>query len=87
MKQTLLENQGIPKGLLYTLATIAGISVANLYYNQPLLFVRWQMSIIPTLFITFAYVFLNYIRIFNCNKRITVVKYLRFGENPTKEKI
>ena len=28
-----------------------------------------------------------YIRIFGCNKRIAVVKYLRFGENPTKEKI
>ena len=37
MKQILVENKGIPASLLWTLAIISGISVANLYYNQPLL--------------------------------------------------
>lgn len=37
MPTELKENGGIPSALLYTLAAIAGISVANLYYNQPLL--------------------------------------------------
>lgn len=37
MKQELKENQGLAASLLWTLAIIAGISVANLYYNQPLL--------------------------------------------------
>lgn len=37
MKTLLRDGGGIPNTLLYTLAIIAGISVANLYYNQPLL--------------------------------------------------
>lgn len=37
MPTELKENGGIPSTLLYLLAVMAGISVANLYYNQPLL--------------------------------------------------
>lgn len=37
MKTQLKEGAGFPKRLLYLLAVIAGVSVANLYYNQPLL--------------------------------------------------
>jgi MFS family permease len=37
MKQLLKDNQGLPPSLLWTLAIMAGISVANIYYNQPLL--------------------------------------------------
>lgn len=37
MKPILQDGAGFPDRLLYTLAVIAGISVANLYYNQPLL--------------------------------------------------
>ena len=37
MKHELKENGGLPASILGTLAVVAGISVANLYYNQPLL--------------------------------------------------
>ena len=37
MKTELKENGGLPAHILWTLAIVAGISVANLYYNQPLL--------------------------------------------------
>lgn len=37
MKRTLKENGGLPASLLWTLAILAGVSVANLYYNHPLL--------------------------------------------------
>lgn len=37
MKYELKENGGLPPVMLWTLAIVAGVSVANLYYNQPLL--------------------------------------------------
>lgn len=37
MNYSLKENQGIPASLLWILSVIAALSVANLYYNQPLL--------------------------------------------------
>lgn len=37
MKQELKENGGLPAHILWTLAIVAGVSVANIYYNQPLL--------------------------------------------------
>lgn len=37
MQTILKENGGIPTSLLLTFAIVAGASVANLYYNQPLL--------------------------------------------------
>ncbi len=46
MKPLLKEGAGFPNSLLYTLAAIAGISVANLYYNQPLLdMIRQELGI------------------------------------------
>lgn len=37
MKYELKVNGGLPPVMLWTLAIVAGVSVANLYYNQPLL--------------------------------------------------
>ena len=37
MRRELVENGGVPASLLWMLAVISGLSVANLYYNQPLL--------------------------------------------------
>lgn len=37
MNYVLKENKGLPQPVLWTLAIVAGVSVANLYYNQPLL--------------------------------------------------
>lgn len=33
----LIENGGIPRVVLFTMAILAGLTVANMYYNQPLL--------------------------------------------------
>lgn len=35
--KTLIENGGIPRPVLFTMAILAGLTVANMYYNQPLL--------------------------------------------------
>lgn len=46
MKTVLKENQGIPSKILWILAIVGGISVANLYYNQPLLnMIRLDLNI------------------------------------------
>ena len=37
LKNELVPDGGIPKGVLFLMAAVAGLSVANLYYNQPLL--------------------------------------------------
>ena len=48
MKLQLKEGAGFPNSLLYMLAVIAGVSVANLYYNQPLLDMIRQELLPPT---------------------------------------
>lgn len=35
--KTLVENGGIPRPILFVMAVLAGLTVANMYYNQPLL--------------------------------------------------
>lgn len=35
--KTLVENGGIPRHILFIMAGLAGLTVANMYYNQPLL--------------------------------------------------
>ena len=46
MKQPLKENGGLPASILWTLASVAGISVANLYYNQPVLnMIRQELGV------------------------------------------
>ena len=42
----LKENGGLPAHILWTLAIVAGVSVANIYYNQPLLnLIRQELGI------------------------------------------
>lgn len=46
MKQILKENGGLPPLVLWTLSIVAGISVANIYYNQPLLnMIRHELDV------------------------------------------
>ncbi len=50
MKQPLKENGGLPVSILWTLAIVAGISVANIYYVQPLLnMIRHELGESPRL--------------------------------------